>query len=263
MPTLTINGVPHGYDEAGSGPAILLVHAGIADRRMWDDVVPELAARHRVIRHDLQGYGETPLPDGPFLYTADAEALLDALDVQRAHVVGVSMGAGVAMDLAMARPDRVDRLVLVAPGLGNWAWEPAMDAYDAAETAALERGDLDAASWLNVEFWVDGPSRSPEEVDPELRRRVFEMQRRAFEMDNDLAEGSWLVPDRAERLGELQAPTLVVVGELDQPDFRSIGEHLVEQAPNARLEVMPGTSHLPPMEVPDAFGRLVLAFLDE
>lgn len=263
MPNLTINNVPVAYDEVGEGPPLLLVHAGIVDRRMWDEVLPALATRRRTVRFDLQGYGETPLPDGPFCWTADARELLRELDIGQADVVGVSVGAGIALDLALAHPELVRRLVLVAPGFSGWSWSPAMDAYDEAETAALERGDLDEASWLNVRFWVDGPQRTETEVDPALRQRVFEMQRRAFEVDNDDAEGSWLVPDRADRLGELAVPTLVVVGELDQPDFAAIGRHVAEHAPDARLVMMPGVAHLPPMEAPDAFSQLVLDFLDE
>lgn len=261
MPTLTINGTPHAYDEAGEGSGLLLLHAGIADRRMWDDAWPMLTARHRVIRFDLRGYGDTPIPADPFGWTADAVALLRELGVERAHVLGVSMGAGVALDLALAHPDLVDRLVLVAPGLPGWKWSDTMDGFDAAETEAVERGDLDEASWINVRFWVDGVGRPGGEADPSVRQRVFEMQKHAFEIDNPDAKLSWLVADRAERLGEVRPATLLVVGELDQPDFLAIGRHMADSIPDARLEVMPGVAHLPPMEAPEAFSRLVLDFL--
>lgn len=261
MPARTINRISQAYDEAGDGPPLLLVHAGIADRRMWDAIMPALAARHRTIRPDLRGYGETPLPEEPFCWTADVRDLLRALGVERADVVGVSMGAGVALDLALAHPEMVRRLVLVAPGFSGWAWSRAMDDFDAAETAAIERGDLDEASWLNVRFWVDGPHRSADEVPATIRQRVFAMQRRAFEIDNDVAEGSWLVPDRAERLRDVAAPTLIVEGELDQPDFAEIGRHMVDRMPDVRLVTMAGVAHLPPMEAPAAFAELVLDFL--
>ncbi|HEX2141719.1 MAG TPA: alpha/beta hydrolase [Candidatus Limnocylindria bacterium] len=263
MPTLTINDTPHAYQEAGQGSPVLLIHAGIADLRMWDEVWPAFTGRHRSIRYDMRGYGDTPLPDGPFTYAADAAGLQQALGVERAHVVGVSMGAGVALDLALARPELVDRLVLVAPGLPDWDWAPEMDVFDEQEAELFDRGELDEASWLNVRFWLDGPTRQPEEVDADLRRRVFEMQRRAFEWENPKADGSWLVPDRGERLAEVRSSTLVVAGELDQPDFAGVGQHMAERIPNARLEVMPGVAHLPPMEAPDEFSRLVLDFLRE
>ena len=99
------------------------------------------------------------------------------------------------------------------------------------------------------------------EADPSIRQRVFEMQKRAFEADNEAAEGGWLVSDRQAKLGEVRSPTLLVVGELDQPDFLAIGRRMAESIPDARLKVMPDVAHLPPMEAPQAFGRLVLDFL--
>jgi 3-oxoadipate enol-lactonase len=262
MPTCIINGVPVAYDEAGNGPPLLLIHAGVTDRRMWDDVLPSLAERHRVIRFDLQGYGDTPLPDGPFSWTDDARGLLEALDAAPADVLGISVGAGIALDLALAHPQLVHRLVLVAPGIPGWEFQPEMNAYDAAESAAVARGDLDEASWLNVRFWVDGPHRSADQVDAAVRHRVFEMQHRAFEVDNDAAELRWLVPDRGTKLAQVAASTLVVTGELDQADFPVMAARCAERIPDARLVVMPGVAHLPPMEAPGAFAKLVLGFLD-
>ena len=117
MATTQVNGVELAYDDEGSGAPLVLLHAGIADLRMWDDVTPSLAERFRVIRPDLRGFGETPLPDGPFVYAADVVSLLDALDVGRAHMIGVSMGGHVALDVAIAHPERVERLVLVGSAL--------------------------------------------------------------------------------------------------------------------------------------------------
>lgn len=257
-----VNGVELAYEEAGSGQPLLLIHAGIADRSMWDDTQGAFADRYRVIRPDLRGYGETPLPDGPFVYAADMAELLRGLDAPRAHVIGVSMGGSVAMDLALAHPELVDRLVLVAPGLSGWEWGEEAQAGFAAEEAAVKAGDLDEASWVAVRMWLDGLSRTPDEVDPELRRRVFEMQRHALEYDNDKAEGGWLVADRRGRMGEITSPTLMLCGNLDQPDMVDIARHMAGQIPGARLEVMEGVAHLPPMEAPEAFIGLVVPFLE-
>ena len=259
--TIDIPGVRYAYDEAGHGSPLLLLHAGITDRRMWDDVLPALANRHRVVRPDLRGFGETPLPAGTFSHAGDVGGLLAALDITRTSVCGVSLGAGIALDLALSRPDLVERLVLVGPGLPGWAWSPAMEEFDSAEEAGLAAGDLDGASWLNVRFWLDGPRRAEDQVDPLLRQRVYEMQRRAFENDNPDAEAAWLVPDRQDRLADLTMPTLIVVGELDQPDVVGIARHVAERVPNCRLEVLPGAAHLPPMEVPDLFVGVLLEHL--
>lgn len=262
MATTTINGVAYAYDRAGHGNPLLLLHAGITDRRMWDDAVPLLTAQHSVLRVDLRGFGETPLPDGPFVWTDDVAALLATLGIARTHVCGVSLGAGIALDLALAHPDLVDRLVLVAPGLSTWDWDAGMREFDDAESVLLDADDLDAAAWLNVRFWVDGSARSAEQVDARVRQRVFEMQRRAFEIDNPDADGAWLVPDRHERLGDLAAPTLILVGELDHTDFAAIGRHMATEIPDARVAMLPGVAHLPPMEAAEPFAEALLMHLN-
>ena len=262
MPTLPINGVDLAYDEAGSGPPLLLIHAGIVDRRMWDDVMPAFAVSHRVIRLDLRGYGETPLPSGEFAYGADVVGLLRALDVERASVVGVSMGGHVALDVAIAHPELVGRLVVLASGIDGWDHSAAMRAEWDLEEAAWESGDLDEVAWVNVRTWLDGPTRDASAVPGALRQRVFEMQRRALDYDNDDAKGAWLTPSRRAGLGSVKAPTLVMVGELDQPDFVDIARMLASEIPGAQLEILPGVAHLPPMEDPARFSAAVLDFLD-
>ncbi len=262
MPRQHLNGVDVAYDTAGSGPPVVLLHAGIADRSMWDDVTPMLAERHRVIAPDLRGFGETPLPDGTFVYAADVAALLEALEIERADVVGVSMGGHVALDLALARPELVDRLVLVGAGIDGWEHEQGLADAWAEEEAAFERGDLDEVAWMNVRTWLDGPTRDVNDVPAALRRRVFEMQRLALDHENPAASGGWLTPSRRERLGDVAAPTLVLVGALDQRDFRRIARYLAAEIPGARFEELPGVAHLPPLERPEAFARTVLSFLE-
>ncbi len=258
-----MNGVDVAYDDSGEGPPLLLLHAGIADRTMWDDVTPMLAERFRVIAPDLRGYGKTPLPDGPFVYAADVAGLLEGLGIERAHVVGVSLGGHVALDLALAHPGLVDRLVLVGAGIDGWEHEASLVAAWDEEAAAFERGDLDEVSWINVRTWLDGPTRGEGDVPKALRRRVFEMQRAALDHDNPAAEGGWLTPSRRARLGDVTQPTLVLVGALDQRDFRRIARLLAEDIPGAELNELPGVAHLPPLERPEAFVRRLLAFLPE
>lgn len=261
MPTADVNGVALAYDEVGAGPPLLLLHAGIADRRMWEDVAPIFAERFRTIACDFRGFGETPLPDGPFVYAADVAGLMAALDVERAHLVGVSLGGHVALDLAIARPELVDRLVLVGAGVDGWEHDRILTAAWAEEEAAFERGDLDEVAWLNVRTWLDGPTRGEDSMPQALRRRVFEMQRLALDHENPEAEGGWLTASRRERLGDVAAPTLVLVGALDQRDFRRIAATLADEIPGAAFEELPGVAHLPPLERPAAFARSVMAFL--
>lgn len=261
MATAMINGVPHAYTDTGHGDPVLLLHAGVADRRMWDAALPHLSTNHRVITVDLRGYGDTSLPDGRFVYADDVAQLLATLGIAQTHVVAISMSCSVALDLAVARPELLDHLVLVAPTVDEWDWDASMEEFDATETELFEAGKLDEASWLNVRFWVDGPHRGTDEVDTHVREQVFTMQRRAFELDNDAAEDGWLAPDRYARLAQVVAPTLIVYGELDQPDFPRIAHYLSTQLPAAKLEPMAGVAHLPPMESPEAFAQLVRGFL--
>jgi 3-oxoadipate enol-lactonase len=249
------------HEVAGSGPALLLVHAGIADRRMWDDQMgPFTEAGWTVVRPDLPGFGETPLPDRPVALWAALRDLLDHLGVERAVVVGCSLGGRAAVDLALAAPDRVRALVLVGSGLaGHRFREPALfELWDRSE-GALERGDHQEAARVEVETWVVGMDRDPAAVDPEVRRRVTEMLLAAYahgEADLEAPD-----PPAAGRLGQVAAPTLVLVGTHDRPDLQEMAAALAGGIGGAERVDLPGTAHLPNMERPDEFNRVVLGFL--
>jgi 3-oxoadipate enol-lactonase len=250
------------YDDAGSGHPLLLVHAGIVNRHMWDPVWQRLAASYRVIRPDLRGFGETPASMEPFTNWSDLAELLRSLNVAAAHVIGVSMGGAASLELALAEPGLVDRLVLIAPGLPGWDWAPELKADWEVEEAAWQRGDRDEVAWANVRTWVDGPVRGAK-APQELRQAVYDMYRPTLELQ--AVEGAFdsesLEPSSAGRLAEVSAPTLIVVGEFDQPDMVTIGAHLAKEISGARLAVMEGVAHLPPMEAPEAFLALVSEFL--
>ncbi len=253
------------FDDEGSGPPVVLVHAGVADRRMWAALATTLTARHRVIRHDVRGVGESLPPTGAWSHHADLLSLLDELLIGRAHLVGASMGAGIAVEAALARPGAVASLVLVAPGGALLAGTPAaFRPIWAAEIEALDRGDTDAAVEINLRAWVDGPSRPPDAVDPAVRAFVGRMQRDAFEIpewDGEQAPEHELAPPAAGRLRELACPVLVVVGELDHAAILAAAERIADEAPRARLLVVPGVGHMLSLEEPERFGELLSAFL--
>jgi len=253
-------------ETAGAGPPLVLVHAGICDSGMWDPQWRTLAGRHRLIRHDMRGFGRSPVPPGAYSHARDLLAVMDAAGVAEAVVVGASMGGRVALEVAVARPERVSALVLVGSGLPGHQWSDAVKEYWAAEDEAIERGDLAAAAEVNVRFWIDGPGRRPEEVDPELRRHAHAMQLRALELQvpsylevGDLEEP--LVPDLGDRLGAVTQATLVVVGEADQPDIHSIARRIAASLPDTTEASIPDAGHLPSMERPEAFDGILAAFL--
>ncbi len=250
-------------EVAGNGPAVALVHEGICDSRMWDTQWTAWSGSYRLLRVDLRGFGRSPLGSSAYTHARDVIEALEEHGLERAALVGVSLGGRVALEVAVARPDLVSALVLVAPGLPGHEWSAGLREQWAAEEAAFEAGDLDAAVEVSLRTWVDGPGRQPADVDPDVRRRVGEMQRDAYELQRDWVDEEPLVPDVAERLGEVAVRTLVLVGEEDQPDMRAIAERLAREIPGARLAAIPAAAHVPSIERPREFDELVLPFLAE
>jgi pimeloyl-ACP methyl ester carboxylesterase len=250
------------YETHGDGPAILLVHEGVADRRMWRGQVPVLSRDHRVVAVDLRGFGDTPLTSGPFSHAEDLREVLDELGIERATVVGGSFGARVSLDLAVTHPERVERLVLCPPVLSVWAWSERVERAWDEEDEALEAGDLDRAAEVNVELWVDGPNRGPDAVDPEVRDLVRMMQLRSYELpEPDPAPE----PDSGPtfRLADVRVPTLVVVGDQDVEDFLAMADEAAAGIPGARKVVIRDAAHVIALEKPQEFNAALLAFLRE
>ena len=255
------------YERSGTADPspLVLVHAGIADRRMWDPVWPALTTARDVVRVDLRGFGDsTERPTGPWSARADVLEVLDDLGIARAHLVGCSFGAGVCAELALERPGLAASLVLAAPG-GALLTEKT-DELAAAwelEGTAMEGGDVDAAVEANVTAWVDGPHRGPDVVPAAVRDAVRTMQRRNFDLTLDWPDEVWeaddeLDPEAHERLDEIVVPTLVISGELDIDAIRIAADHLLAGVRDARAVVWPDVAHLPSMERPDDFAAEVL-----
>ncbi|MFG2055542.1 alpha/beta fold hydrolase [Micromonospora sp. NPDC048930] len=264
MAKIEVNGAQLTYDEAGSGSAVVLLHAGIADRRMWRAQLPALAARHRVIVPDLRGYGDSELPPAPFAHHDDVIGLLDALGLDRAALVGCSFGGKVAVDTALAYPARVSAVALLgAPVSGNeWSeeteqlWEELVGDVDPQDFTATAAGE--------VRFWVVGPSRKPADVDPELIRFAEEMDRRALaaELALSAVEVGELDPPAIDRLGELGMPVLAGAGADDLGDIRRLADRIAAEAPHGvRLPDVPDAAHLLPLEKPEPVNAALLDFL--
>jgi pimeloyl-ACP methyl ester carboxylesterase len=268
VPYADVGGKELWYEEAGSGPAVVLTHAGVADSTMWDGIAEPLAERHRVVRYDLPGYGRSELPPGPWSHVDDLRGLLDHLGVERAAVVGLSHGGRVDLEFALEHPERVTALVLVAPGLPDHDWSEEAEQASDEEDRLFEAGDLEGAAEVNLRMWVDGPRRGPDAV-PEVRERVRAMVLRSFELYRKALEQgepgpvAKLDPPATARLDEIRVPTLVVYGDADTPDIVAISERLAAGIPGARKVVYADVAHMLPMERPAEFTRLVLDFLAE
>jgi len=260
--TLEINGTQLYYEDWGAGPALVLVHAGIADGRMWDDQVAVFAERHRVIRFDQRGFGRSAPASGEFARHEDLRALLEALDIKRAHLVGCSMGGKMLIDFVLTNPAAAASLTLVCTGPYAFQFEAPRPRQADDLNAAYEAGDAERASWLEVELWVDGPQRDPDQVPAAVRQKVYEMNLQAIrnelshETDEQIVE-----PHAVGRLGEIQTPTLVIIGDLDNPAAVAGAAFAAATIPGAEKAVMHGTAHLPNMERPDEFNRILGDFL--
>jgi pimeloyl-ACP methyl ester carboxylesterase len=260
----TLAAVELHHQIAGEGSPVVLIHAGIADSRMWDPQWEAFTASHRTLRYDMREFGDSAPPEGQFAHGRDLIGLLEQLGLGPAALVGVSLGGRVATEVAVARPDLVRGLVLVGPGLPSTGWSDEVRAYGEEEERLLEAGDVEGAAEVTVRFWVDGVGRQPGDVDPAVRDAVRTMQLRAYEhlKDADPDAERPTVADVASRVGEISVPTLLIVGDHDRADIVRTVEWLAEEIPGARLERMPGTAHVPNMEQPERFTELVLEFLE-
>ena len=234
---------------------VLLLHAGIADRRMWAPQVDALeAAGHHVLAPDLPGFGDAALEPPTVDYVTFAAGLLDG----PAAVVGCSFGGRVALELAGSKPDLVEKLVLVAPGLDSTDWTENTLAGFAEEEALLERGDLAGAAEQQARMWL-----APDAAD-DVRELTRAMTVRSYDqqlpVDGEV-RGVWPEPSAETRLGELDVATLLVVGDGDRPELLALAERLAGELPDARLETIAGAGHLPSLERPDELNRLLLDFL--
>ena len=261
--TAAVNGAELYYEVAGEGEPLVLVHAGIADGRMWDGQIDAFAERYCVIRPDLRGFGRSPVVEGSYSHHADLRALLDVLEVDRAAFVGCSMGGGAVLDFALENPGRAGALVLVGSAVGGFEFDGAPPEEWDELVAADEAGDLERVSELEVRMWVDGPRRGPDAVDPAVRDLVREMN--LIALKNEATQfGEEQEPDvpAASRLSGIQVPTLVLVGDEDRTRTLAAADLLGRALPDARKRAMSGTAHLPNMERPEEFNRLVLDFLE-
>ncbi|GAC1673131.1 MAG: alpha/beta hydrolase [Candidatus Dormibacteraceae bacterium] len=256
-----INGARIHFERSGKGIPVLFIHAGIADSRMWEPQARAFADQFDMIRPDLRGFGDSELPAEPYSTRADLVVLLDQLGVDRVHVVACSMGGSHAIDLALEHPGRVDGLVLVASGVsGSKVGE--MDAALFADVEAADKaGDMDAVNRAEVRLWVDGPRRPEGSAPPAVRDLVLDMNERTLHTDWASAKHQSLDPPAVARLGEIRAPTLVIVGDQDLPHAFANADVIASRVPDARKVIIKDAAHLPNMEHPEEFNRIVLDFL--
>lgn len=252
------------YETAGEGEPVVFLHGGLLDGRMWDEQFSLFAQHYQVIRYDVRGAGKSCIVSSNEPYTPYQELanLLGHLRIQQACLVGLSGGARFAIDLALAYPQRVQKLVLVSPGMSGYHFVDAWTLrHEAAFEEALGQGDVTRALEHFLVMWVDGPSRSPEEVNARVRERCHQMASQAISQGSLALEWHELEPPAAGRLGAIHAATLIVLGEKDTSDIHTIGERLHKEIRDAELVKVPDVAHALTMEVPTLFNTLLSQFL--
>lgn len=256
-----LQGTEFYYETEGEGPSLLLVHAGIADSRMWEGQFLPFARHYRVTRYDRRGFGRTPLANGSYSHHEDLYGLLTFLGISKAILLGCSQGAKIVTELTLEHPEMVDALVLVAPALGGFRWDGEQPAQFKEMEEAEAAGDFERVNELELQIWVDGRGRRPAEVNREVRELVREMNRIALAAPYDPAREQSLEPPAIERLHEIRVPTLIITGDLDTPKTLAAARVLAEKIGGAESFTLEGTAHLPNMERPADFNERVLSFL--
>lgn len=253
-----------GATEGASGVPLLFLHANVADRRMWRAQRDAFAARHRVLSYDRRGFGESrTIAETPHSRVADLWAVMDSLLCDRAVLIGCSLGGRVAIDAALARPDRVAGLVVVAPGVsGAPPTEPGhpVQALMDAISAASASGDIEMVNELQAHLWLDGPLSPSGRVKGDIRQLFLSMNGAALQA-NDLGPSLEEQPAWA-RLEQIRVPTLVVWGDLDLPHLQERCKTLAQRIPAARSAILSGTAHLPGLEAPQRFNAELELYLE-
>jgi pimeloyl-ACP methyl ester carboxylesterase len=250
------------YEVAGEGPGIVLIHPGLWDSRTWDVTFPVFAQRHRVLRYDMRGYGRSDRPTGAFSHVEDLRAVMEAAEIERAAIVGNSVGGAVAIEFVLEHPEMATALVTIAPGLDGFIatfGEPDFD-WDTAEApieAAVEAGDLARAVELEMELWA--PLGTTDPVGARIREIALE---NAHELQIDWGLVARLDPRPAARLAEISVPTLMIIGADDVPGSMEFVDAIVSGVAGATKVVIEGADHVVNMRQPEEFDRVVLGFLD-
>ncbi|GAA4930027.1 pimeloyl-ACP methyl ester carboxylesterase [Actinomycetospora succinea] len=244
--------------DQGSGPPVLLLHGGALDHRLWEPQIPELSRTHRVVAPDLRGHGASETPTAPFRHVDDVAALVRDLDLAPVTVAGISLGATVAVDLALEAPELVAQLVVSGAGAGGAEFRDPATLDLLARWAAAEQA-RDRARWTETFLELGfGVGRSFDDVAPDVLAHVRRMTDDT--LDHHVPDGMPVLPtpvaDAAARARELTLPVLAIVGLLDSPDHQRMAREVAD-----RVVEVPGAGHYPNLERPDVVTGALLASL--
>ncbi len=254
------------FELAGTGTAFVMIHAGIADCRMWEEEFAHFAKSHQVLRFDMRGYGKSLPVAGKFNIQDDLRALLAFLDVGPPVILmGCSIGAGLAIDYALTHPDEVQSLILVGGEPAGFEADAEWpEELFAQSEQAFKSGDVDRVAEIDMKIWFDGFGRSAENLNREARKRAFDMARLVAE--HEIKEIGRHVrktfeAQAVDRLAELKMPSLAIIGENDLPFLKLAADYLSTHILGATRALISDAAHLPNMEHPEQFRAIVEDFL--
>jgi pimeloyl-ACP methyl ester carboxylesterase len=253
------------YETAGEGIPFVMIHAGVADSRQWNNEFAAFSRSYQVIRYDMRGYGKSEPVEGEFSHMGDLVSLLDHLQLHDPIIVmGCSMGGGIAMDFALTHPARVRALIMVGSGPSGLELDVERPAKFAEVEKAFDAGDMDRVAELETQIWFDGTDRTPEQVNPDMRALLYEMNRLA--LTHEARQLGKRLPNTQtpafDRLSDLDLPVLIVVGSHDTPYILAAADYMTEKITSARKVVIEDAAHLPNMDQPHEFQGIVKEFLE-
>jgi 2-hydroxy-6-oxonona-2,4-dienedioate hydrolase len=252
------------YEAAGEGTPLVMIHAGVADSRQWNNEFAFFSQSYQVIRYDMRGYGKSEPVDGEFSHIDDLVLLLDTLEIHSPFIImGCSMGGGLAMDFALTHPLRVKALIMVDSGPSGLDLDvPAPSKFAEAEQA-FEAGDLDLLAEIETQIWFDGTGRTPVQVNQTMRKLLYDMNRLALSHEfKNLGKRKPNIQTPAfERIESLKIPVLIIVGKHDTPYILAAADFMNERIKSSRKIIMEDAAHLPNMDQPQEFQRVVKEFM--
>lgn len=253
------------YETAGQGSPLVMIHAGVADSRQWNNEFAFFARNYQVVRYDMRGYGKSEPAEGEFSHLEDLAAVLNALGLHEPVVImGCSMGGGLAMDFALTHPSRVRALIMVGSGPSGLELDVQAPVKFADVEKAFEAGDLDLVAELETQIWFDGMGRTPEQVNQAMRKLAYEMDRQA--LAHEVKQLGKRLPNTQapafDRLSDLKSPVLVIVGAHDTPYILAAADYMIEKIPSAQKVTIEDAAHLANMDQPKEFQTLVTNFLE-
>jgi 2-hydroxy-6-oxonona-2,4-dienedioate hydrolase len=254
------------YEVSGSGIPIVMLHAGVADSRQWNNEFKHFSQYYQSVRYDMRGYGKSEPVAGKFSHLTDISEIFKAIQIDPPLIMmGCSMGGGLGLDYTLANPSKVKALIMVGSGPSGLELDVEEPAKFTDAVKAFEDGDLDQVAEIETQIWFDGIGRTPEKVNQNMRQLAYEMNRTALGHEvKELGERQADTDLPAyERLNEIDIPVLIIVGSQDIPYIHAAADYMDKGLKNSRVVIIEDAAHLPNMDQPVKFQRILTDFLSD